>query len=274
MTKQLRCTVIILLITLAFGLPAIDFGLFHLDPAGVRRYFYDYEDLALLSTPAADGYRLSPGVHRFAMYSATISDDGLRMVPNNQGGSCHIVFVGDSVTFGMGANDADTFVNLLAADIPAAVSLVAFPAYSAANVALSIQDYPADGYIWLIIQNDDEPMVVWKPIDGDMPPAMALYISWLFSTGKLIPPNTIRFVRYAAPVIARADVLAFAFRGDALTEAAKQLGAIVIDHYTGHVSRYDAHPDAAGHRQIAFAMRARVMAFVNQQCSATSVAVN
>lgn len=266
MTK--RRLILYILCVLVFIPLAVDFLLWHLDPIGIRRYFSDYEALSALSLPALDGLRFAAGVHRFSMYTVAIGKDGLRVVSGNQGGECIIAFVGDSVTFGMGSDVS--YVDWLAPDIPSTVINGGIPGYSAGNVAKELDMIPADGYVWLIIQNDDEPPARWtRPTGGSMPSATTLYLGWLFPGTYALPErNEQRFVEMAAPVLSRDDVLAFVFDHQALTDVVRRefTDVIVIPHYSGHVSRFDVHPNAAGHRQIADAMRTRVLEFVTERC--------
>lgn len=259
-----RRILLLALLCLTVVLLLLEAALRFIDPIGIYRYFADYNALTALSLPAPDGLRYTPGTHRFAMYSVTIGLDGFRAVPGNRGGNCRIVFLGDSVSFGMGSDVS--FVDILAPDLPATVINAGIPAYSAANVAREIDLIPADGYIWLIIENDDAPAATWQRPSGQFPSATALYLGWLFPGDVQGSHDTARFTRHAAPVIARDDVLAFAFEGMALTTEAQAMGAHVIPFYTHTVSQRDAHPPPAGAAEIADAMRDSVTNFEAQQC--------
>lgn len=262
--KSLRRGLIVLLITVTFGLLALDFLLYQFDPIGIFAYFADYNDLQFYSLPAPGGVRYTHGTWRFRKYSVTIGLDGLRAVQNSNGGTCRIVFLGDSVVFGMGSDVS--FVDYLAPDLPATVINAGIPAYSAANVAREIDLIPADGYIWLIIENDDAPAATWQRGSGQFPSATALYLGWLFPGDVQGSHDVARFTRHAAPLLSRPDVLTFAFEGMALTTEAQAMGAHVIPFYTHTVSQRDAHPSRAGAAEIADAMRDNVVTFEAQQC--------
>lgn len=241
-----------------------------IDPAGIVRYFSDLAALSALSLPAPEGHLYAPGVHRFSMYTAFIGGDGLRTVQNGNGGECIIAFVGDSVVFGMGSDVS--FVDYLAPDLPATVINAGIPGYNVGNVARSIDMTPAEGYIWLIIQNDDEPAAVWKrPMGGGIPSALSLYLNYWLPDEPALPRNEPYFIEMAAPVLSRSDVLAFVFDNQALTEVVKREfpQVKVIPNYTHTVSRFDAHPNPAGAAEIADSMRDAVTPFEAQQCAGT-----
>lgn len=267
----MTCRRNLLIVLLCIALPVLLMEPFlrAIDPVGIYSYFADYEALAALSLPAPDGMRFAAGVHRFSMYTATIGKDGLRVVSGNRGGACQIAFVGDSVVFGMGSDVS--FVDMLAPEINATVINAGIPGYSAGNVARSIDMIPAEGYVWLIIQNDDDPPARWtRPTGGGMPSATTLYLGYWFPGTYALPErNEPRFIEMAAPVLSRSDVLAFVFDHQALTDVVRREfpQVRVIPHYTGHVSRFDAHPDRRGAQQIADAMREQVAAFVAKRCA-------
>lgn len=253
-----------------FALIALDTMLWKIDPSGVVRYYHDFDALASLMVPSPDGIRYMPGQYAFTQYSLTITSEGFRSVPDNQGGACRIAFVGDSVTFGMGASDQDTFVNLLAPGIDATVINAALPAYSAGNVALLVDALPADGYVWLIIQNDDDkPMKYQRPSGGKLPSATVLYLGYFFPGEGAVPKDEGRFVDMSAEILARDDVMAFVFEAQKLTDVVQREfpQVNVIPYYTSSVSRFDAHPSAKGHSEIADSIRGQVATFVAQRCA-------
>lgn len=241
----------------------IDQALWKVDPSGVVRYFHDHTALYSHSLPAPDGLRYTPGTHQFNQYRVTIGLDGFRAVPSNRGGECRIAFIGDSVTFGMGSDVS--FVDVLATDIDAYVLNAGIPGYNIENIRLIPDLIEADGYIYLVVQNDGDPPLRWVSPSGKMPPATMLYLDTLTSSGPA-PITDDYFQQYAVPLLSREDVLAFAFEGMGLTNTARELGAIVIPAYTGYVSKFDVHPNPEGAQQIAATMHNEVMRFVERQC--------
>lgn len=267
MTRRTRRILIYILITIIVCALLLEGAFRFIDPVGIYSYFSDYNALTALSLPAPDGLRYTPGIHRFSMYTAIIGGDGLRTVQDGSSGDCIIAFVGDSVTFGMGSDIS--FVDYLAPDLPATVINAGIPGYSAANVAREIDLIPADGYVWLIIENDDAPAATWQRPSGNFPSATTLYLGWLFPMDAPAAHDKARFIRHAAPLLERDDVLAFAFEGMALTTEAQAMGATGIPNYTHTVSRRDAHPSPAGAAEIADAMLDNVVTFEAQQCAGT-----
>lgn len=264
MKRKTRHTLIKGLIMFIVTLAIIEAALWHIDPVGVVAYFADLNALQSHSLPAEDGYRYTPGDYCFRKYCAEIGADGLRVVPDTVTSDCTILFVGDSVSFGMGANRS--YVDFLAPDLGANVRNGGLPGYSAANVAAMVQGIEAEGYVWLIIGNDADPAYTWRRGSGRLPSAITLYLDWLFPGDAAAVPDMALFARTAGPLLARDDVLAFTFEGAMLTTEAAAMGAQVIEQYRSVVSVRDAHPSDTGAAEIATAMRDDVMEFVEARC--------
>jgi hypothetical protein len=266
MKQSHRRALISILAMIVLTMFLVDFFLWKVDPQGVVRYFQDYTALQLHALPAPDGLRYTPGTHRFTAHSVTIGLDGFRSVPTNRGGCCRITFIGDSVTFGMGANVS--YVDLLAPDIEATVINTGIPGYNIENIALMPDIIEADGYIYLVVQNDADPPAVWRLPSGYVQPALSLYLAYLIpSGGSATMPDEAYFRQHAEPLLARDDVLTFAFEGAGLTDTARSLGVHVIPMYTSTASQFDAHPNPQGAAQIADAMRGAVVGFAARQCA-------
>lgn len=247
----------------------LDAFLYRIDPSGLYRYYSDLNDLFANSLPAEDGYRLAPGTYYFRTFRVTIGLDGLRVVAGTKRASCRIAFVGDSVTFGFGSDT--TFVDILASDLPARVINAGLTGYSAANVLLELDSIPAEGYVWIIVGNDDETFSGWHiPSSASpLPPAIAMYLGNLY----VEPPehDVRRFQRSADIILARDDVLAFMFETNhndpvQVFVHANYPQVRFIPEYTYRVSAADSHPDETGHAEIAAAMHDDVMAFAQQRC--------
>lgn len=246
----------------------LDFLLWHLDPLGAVTYDHDLAALFPISEPDATGIRYLPGRYTLWGYTLTIGHDGLRIVPHTAFSDCTIATVGDSLTFGMGVNDAETFTNSLAQHIPAHWVNAGIPGYSAVNVERQIGAVEADGYIWLIIGNDDEDVTLYQGY------RQTRRLTGLSSTVNFLlrrsypAPNIERFRAGADAILARDNVLGFVFEGQRLTELVQTYypQVIVLPQYTGIISRADMHPNAAGHQQIADAMLPYVIEFVEGIC--------
>ena len=115
MMKRFLVTFLItFLITFLLSIVGIEAALAAVDPWGVR-YFDDVQSIWQASAPDVTGYSFKPGRYIFGPTAFTIEADGLRAVPGRDSSGPRVAFVGDSVTFGQGVNDADTWVSLMAA---------------------------------------------------------------------------------------------------------------------------------------------------------------
>ena len=137
---------------------ALEFGLRLTDPLGALRYFGDLRAVYAAYREDVSRYAMRPGSYTFSNWQAIILPDGSRRVPDTAPTDCTIVLVGDSVTFGLGVSDGDTWANLVARELPG-VQLVnaGVAGASITSVAATIEATRADGYVYLIIDNDDAP---------------------------------------------------------------------------------------------------------------------
>lgn len=265
MTRRILIILIVTIITVPL---AINTLLYYLDPLGIVTYAHDLNALFYVSEPDTTGIRFLTGRYTFRGYTATIGHDGLRIVPDTTFAHCTIAAVGDSVAFGMGVEDYETFTNIFAQTFKDVHWINAgIPGYSALNVVQQINNIPADGYLWLIINNDDEPFRRYFGGQVNAPPAaIAQYVGWRQETP--IPINAERFDDGARHILNRENVLAFAFADVSLTEHIEQAypQVVIIPLYTEVVSRADPHPNAVGHQQIADAMMPYVSTFVEDTC--------
>ena len=110
--------------------------------------------------PDARGYNVRSGTHVLSSFTFTLLPDRTRAVPaTNPSASRTLVFVGDSVTFGYGVDDAQTWVNLVARQRPDwHVVNAGVSGYNSTNVRRNVeQDRTADALVYLIVNNDAEP---------------------------------------------------------------------------------------------------------------------
>ncbi len=141
----------------AFTLLLLEVVLRVLDPWGLI-YF---EDLATMGNEQfipddQRGYLIPDGSYAFRSWSATIQAGGRVLPDANTDAACELVILGDSVAFGYGVNDDQTWANLAAAQLPGVhLRNLAMPRYNSTNVLQTLQAYPdANGYVYLIINND------------------------------------------------------------------------------------------------------------------------
>lgn len=236
------------------------------DPFGVA-YFHDlaanFYDVAL---PDPRGYVVAPGQYRASHWSFTIGDDHTRAVPDtNPDAERTMVFIGDSVTFGYGVEDAETFVNLVAREFPDwRVVNDSYPGWNIQNLEAALQMHPdADLIFVLTITNDsDEPMRT-ADMRGWRPPYVQLYatmIVWLVRGFPLPSPETVAALEPAwrasiANIAAdpRVTLLVIDTTGDYDRRVAEMFPAQteILRNYSALISTVDSHPDPSSHAYLA-----------------------
>ena len=148
------------------------------DPFGVV-YFYDIaHNFYDISLPDQRGYVVAPGQYNASHWSFTILPDNTRAVPDtSRDAENTMVFIGDSVTFGYGVGDSETWVNLVAREFPDwHVINDSYPGWSIENLEGAWEMHPdADLIFVMTITNDsDEPKRV-AGVPGWEPPYIQLY---------------------------------------------------------------------------------------------------
>lgn len=270
MTRTFRRLLIVILLPLAAPTLCLDLMLWHLDPLGTRAMVYDWIALAEVDMPHVTGYQYPEGAYNLTHHTVTIVDDGKRLVPASGNGDCVIAFVGDSVTWGAGVNDADTFVNRLARLFPDVTFWnTGRNRYSVTNVAAAINHYQADGYVWTMISNDAGGLALPQDYTRN-PSAFELYTTTLAAEYRNQQNfSSLTWGDYATlaqDIVNRADVLTFGFQDDPLAMEAEPWGIHLIPYPVETVSLADKHPSAQGHERIALDMLPFVSVFITRVC--------
>lgn len=274
MKRKYRRAIIIVLINIIIILLVNDALLYWLDPLGVVDAMHENHDRHkhLINHPT--GYAIEPGTHSWHFYDVTILEDFSRYVPDtNVNADCTIATIGDSVTFGFGVNDSETWVNLLAREYPTVHFInPARGDYSAANIALLKADTRANGYIWLIIGNDAETPYIYSGVLPSYwyPPATKIYLHWLTNRNKPLINRESDNAIYWQSVgqIITDNIIVFGFNNDPLAiETSEVYNVHLIDAWTTNVSFVDGHPNVQGHQQIAESLNPSVTRFIAQQCA-------
>lgn len=270
--RKIRRAVIYILCCVLFCIFILDGLLYWLDPLGLVtwRYTFRAQHEAMMIHPT--GFAYTTGEHWFHAYYATILADGSRLVPDtNTQGDCTIVFIGDSVTYGQGVGDSDTFVNILARNFPNVRFInTGRSAYSAGNVLLAKAYYAGDGYIWMLIGNDAEETFFH---DGSQPApyypsATRLYFDWLRQRPDLTsnaPGNPAYW--QAVEQIATDNTLIFGIDDPLTLETATRYPVHLIPRWTHDISRVDGHADAQGNIEIANSLLPLVEPFISRICN-------
>jgi hypothetical protein len=259
---------------LTFG--AIELLLRYGDPWGGIRYYSDLSRQLASFVEAERGFMMYPGLYEFSNWSALINLDGSRYTPASKSADCDIVFVGDSLTWGFGVNDQHVFVNHIAGEIDAHVVNAGLSAYNSEQVLMAIETMDADGFVYVIINNDDE-VTVQRTNDLPVTPAPLLlnraaasvYLDFAAKTGGGAATDEQRFEHDLRQIAARGDVLMAIFedvRGWHERVAAIVPEVIVLPPYTARISVVDPHPNAVGHQQIAANLLPHVKALESEVC--------
>lgn len=246
----------------------VEIALRTFDPQGHYTTRTDWLTVWTSITPHETGYRFPPGKLDMIYYDVTTLEDGTRYVPDSRPyADCSIAAIGDSLTWGLGVEDSETWVNLLAQDIPATWRNTARSRYNAVDVLALHDYYPADGYIWLHYQNDVE-VNDWQTALNEKPSFLpfATYIYFRQATIRNWQPALVIDIeahdRAAGELEAEDNVLIFAMEGfDYAPDS-----ALLIHPTRDPQPRALNHPGAQGHRQLADDMLPYVQDFVNEVC--------
>lgn len=257
-----RRTLIYLLTAMLLALALVEIGLRLFDPWGLLRAEADQN--MLYSRFVADiryGYHPQPGHYTFSNWQAEVLSDTSRRVPASKPHGCTVVFLGDSVTFGFGVNDADTWVNLIAQQLAIHAINAGVYSYNTERVRDRLNMYPgADLYIYLFFENDGDPDPNWQqPYHSQW--ALQYYGYMLNHPVRRDVPHTPGFAAALADLKQRTLIIAFD-RDD----LSRRSGAVLIPPYTHVISRADAHADPTGNREIATAMTPIVQTALNRVC--------
>lgn len=283
MVKKLRRILIIVLWTFLVTVFAIEGILRFIDPWGVIDV---YDDLVLFhdnfQIHPQRGYILPEGEYQFNEWIATVTTEQTRFVPDtNPDASCTIAMVGDSVAFGHGVNDNETFTNLLAQEFPDVHFIDAsLNGYNVGNVLGTIRAVEADAYIYFIVHNDDDP-----PLEigqqGRVKYAITLYNHSLRAmlrnegedspvetetSGEVVYPDW--FITDAQSIAEFDNVLIAANEGNSLLPFVETLDVplVTISKTKQRVSRADPHPNAEGHAEMAQSLLPHVDLWVSEHC--------
>jgi hypothetical protein len=263
---------ILSLLSIIISLLSVEVALRLVDPLGMR-YFDDLYLLVPHYQIREDGlYSLKPGRYELSNFKMTINAHGDRVVPDTRAGGCQIVAIGDSVVMGWAVDDAETFANLLAREFPDVEFINAGRGgYTIEQVYSSMANYPyADGYLYLINDNDTD-----SPVDWKYQYERAEFMRWEFAVGRnlmflkyLRKPHRVvidmpELNRYLA-LIQRSPVRLFVLGGELHGRIAG--AADIREAYTHVTSVADSHPTAEGQRLIAEQMIPETAELINEVC--------
>lgn len=243
------------------------------DPLGIILYFNNGSRF-VFREDANLGYVLEPGQYQFIGWSSNINADSTRFVPNtNVDAACTIVALGDSVTFGQGVSDNDTWLNLVAARFPDVHFINAgVPGYNIPNLLPSHQHYAdrADGFLYTLIDNDSEsPVAARVPFSTSAIERSAILLYIYALTAQTPPPmSTAEFYGQLDKLAADPRLVITAFdTGGISSQVARDYPAVSLQPmWTHFLTAFDRHPSPAGHQEIASSVTPIVDRLVQQVC--------
>jgi len=232
----------------------LEIALYNLDPLGITRYYHGLGVLSNMLIPTEQGYKLPDGEHDMGHWVATIRD-GVRVVPDtNETAQQTLVILGDSVAYGVGVNDNETFVNLIARELQEwHVINTAQGGYTMGNIERTLALYPdADCVIYLAIENDAEPIRPFRNTPYTYKSAIETHL-YHYQRLRDYPEFEYHDWLQRAQALYDAGVLVVLFEQTPMALAVEQAHApfTILPKYTGYVSIIDTHPNKFGHQQIA-----------------------
>ena len=264
-------------------LGVLEIALALIDPLGMA-FFAKVDWLDQFLGRANGSYSLSAGTYDMSGWRVTMNETPTRIVPDS-GAGCKVLFTGDSVTWGLGVNDDQTFANLIARELDVRATNGAMFGYSSEDVAASLNffdDY--DLAVYLIFPNDhhytwDITTSLQAPADHTFPgfglvrgstPAAVWYGLYLM-TQSAQSQSTEYWERFNADmeaIRAHDHVLIFGFDEPLARQASERYDIHLIDWYATSISKVDPHPDPSGHRHIADAMLPIIRERLGDHCVA------
>lgn len=274
MRKRIVRAIIGVLVVTALTIYLLEAALWFIDPLGITAYIDNQRKIVIV--PNAEGFTHPPGVYNLRGWTYTIDADGSRIMPDSSS-DCSLAFVGDSVTFGAGVNDTDTFAYNLALDYPD-VQFVnrSKIAFNIGNIRATVENHPADGYIYFISDNDDGLMWLLPENLWDQPltppegrAATRYYIETFRGLNTPAVTDIDAFWRDLAALDARADMLILAMESPLSETVHERYPAIpVIPRWSAdfNISWMDGHPNPDGHHDIKVNIESAVRDFVTARC--------
>jgi hypothetical protein len=233
------------------------------DPLGFG-YYRDQANLNPHLVADPRGYTFQPGTYTLSASTFTILADGNRAVPDTASeAKMTLVFMGDSVTFGYGVDDDQSWVSLVARGLPGVhVINAGVSGFNSTNGLRTLALYPdAQALVYLIINNDAYPEN--RPNFGQLhpPPAETWLETYLLNLPDYLfppiePPNDLpRYLSDLRQMSADSRVLLVGFDDDFSRMTIRDCCAVsLIERGTDRVSPADGHPGVRGNQQIAAQM--------------------
>jgi len=259
------------LISILLTVVALQLMLWWIDPWGVRRYLSDLEILNLNFIPSESrGYVLPPGEYQFSRWAATINPDNTRLVPDTSTqATCTIVTVGDSVTFGHGVNDAETWTNLLA-QTHSDIHFIdgGYNGYNIQNARMTIESTPADGYLYFMISDDANPMFIpWKYKGVALVSFEGIFNTYLWYATKDPDPSVADYSSFDSELSRLQENNRVEIVGVNGDKVAAHAGVQTVQRWTHPISLADPHANPVGNQEIAHNLEPIIQALQAKVCT-------
>lgn len=259
--------IILLLISILISIGATELLMRVFDPIGLA-FFDDIVAWNKGLLPDPEGYKMPDGIASFTRWSYTV-ENGYRITPANHPNGETVYFVGDSLTFGWGVQDDQTWVNLITDELDLNGINVGKAGYNIGNFVMLIETLPPEACIVHLSVPNDYEMGFYA---GEME-FRVLTTRWsqlfYFLRSPVLPSPIETFnADYRAKfqqMQAHSERFLTIAYDPAIVERLSDLGVMLIPPYTSNISAVDSHPDAVGHRQLYHGILPLVREFVQQQ---------
>lgn len=259
LNRHFRQNIILSLTSLLISLLFAEMMMRLIDPLGVYHYYLELGQINELAIPDdTRAFAYKPGSFDLDTWKMQINSNGNRVVPHAAASSsCRLATIGDSVTFGLGVNDNQTWPDLVAQDLSGVDAInPSKPGYNAANFMPLIKATPATAYVYLAIANDTEPPAKFIPHGQSIAPESALadYLYYWVKTrpGTAHAQDMSGYISDLGDLLTMPNVLIVSVKGNAFNDALRvaRPDTVIIPVWTKVISIGDPHPSAAGHREI------------------------
>lgn len=250
----LRNVIAVLLLTLF----ALEVLLRAIDPIGVVAYTRFNAWAHTHRLPDATGYIHTPGTYRVNGQAVTIGADGLRITPDSDA-TCTVAVLGDSVLFGFGVSDDDTFVSQLATRYPDVRWInTGRTGYNVDNFHRVLDTRTADGWLYYAVSNDasDPPATTAQVRRTYSATALHARLVYAFTRTRQASPRAIDWQPFDELItrLQSRDALMIGADDHAVTARLVVHGGASIPAHRHPISAVDPHPNPAGHMHIADAL--------------------
>lgn len=250
--KTLTVLVLTLLTAMACLYPFLKF----VDPLGIHAYSQWIHWTQANRLPHASGFVHPTGTYTIAGSTLTIGDDGLRVVPEtNTDADCTVALIGDSVAFGFGVSDDETFAYHLTQALPNVHIINASrQGYDGNNLIWAVETVEADIYIYVMVVNDSQPATGIYPMPP-LPNVLSQHIAYFVARSRHAPTYDYENFEAVMDTMQSVDALVFdATGGSPLVAVAETYTDVIPLDRTPpeyRISYADSHPSALGHQAIA-----------------------